>query len=89
MAIVLMVELGDLREGIMPDDLENAVRETLRFPNIAFKGIATNLACRSGVSPDARNMAELSTLADSIEARFGMTRGNRVRWKLRQPRLGA
>ena len=71
--IVLMVELGDLREGIMPDDLENAVRETLRFPYIAFKGIATNLACRSGVSPDTRNMAELSALADSIEAKFGVT----------------
>ncbi|NQT11800.1 MAG: alanine/ornithine racemase family PLP-dependent enzyme [Planctomycetes bacterium] len=70
--IVLMVELGDLREGIMPDDLMNIVRETLRFPNIAFKGIGTNLACRSGVSPDARNMAELSTLADSIEATFGL-----------------
>jgi predicted amino acid racemase len=71
--VVLMVELGDLREGIMPDDLENAVRETLHFPYIAFKGIATNLACRSGVSPDARNMAELSALADSIEATFGLT----------------
>jgi len=69
--IVLMVELGDLREGIMPGDLENTVRETIRFPNIALKGIATNLACRSGVSPDAKNMAELSTLADSIDATFG------------------
>ncbi len=69
--IVLMVELGDLREGIMPGDLENTVRETLRFPNIALKGIATNLACRSGVSPDAKNMAELSALADSIDATFG------------------
>ena len=71
--VVLMVELGDLREGIMPGDLENAVRQTLRFPYIAFKGIGTNLACRSGVSPDARNMAELSTLAESIEATFGLT----------------
>jgi predicted amino acid racemase len=70
-AIVLMVELGDLREGIMPGDLENIVRETLRFPNIALKGIGTNLACRSGVSPDAKNMAELSALADSIDATFG------------------
>ena len=69
--IVLMVELGDLREGIMPGDLENTVRETLRLPNIALKGIGANLACRSGVSPDARNMAELSALADSIEATFG------------------
>ena len=70
--VVLMVELGDLREGIMPDDLENAVRETLRLPGIALKGIGTNLACRSGVSPDAKIMAELSTIADSIEAEFGL-----------------
>ncbi len=73
--VVLMVELGDLREGIMPGDLEEAVRETLRFPNIALKGIGTNLACRSGVSPDARNMAELSALADSIDAAFGPVLG--------------
>ena len=71
--VVLMVELGDLREGIMPGDLENTVRETLRFPNIVLRGIGTNLACRSGVSPDAKNMAELSALADSIDATFGLT----------------
>jgi len=71
--IVLMVELGDLREGIMPGDLENTVRETLRFPNIDLRGIGTNLACCSGVSPDASNMSELSALAGSIEATFGLT----------------
>lgn len=69
--VVLMVELGDLREGIMPEELESVVRETIRFPNIALKGIGTNLACRCGVSPDANNMAELSGLADSIDATFG------------------
>lgn len=73
--VVLMVELGDLREGIMPGDLENTVRETLRFPNIVLKGIGTNLACHSGVSPDARNMAALSALADSIDATFGSALG--------------
>lgn len=69
--IVLMVELGDLREGIMPGNLEKSVRETLRFPNIALEGIGTNLACQNGVSPDAKNMAELSALADSIDTTFG------------------
>ena len=69
--IVLMVELGDLREGIMPGDLERTVRETLRFPNIALKGIGTNLACRCGVVPDAQKMAELSALADAIDSTFG------------------
>jgi predicted amino acid racemase len=87
--IVLMVELGDLREGIMPGDLEDTVREALRLPNIAFKGIGTNLACRSGVSPDVKNMAELSALADSIDATFGtalctVSGGNsgNLRWAL-------
>ncbi len=69
--VVLMVELGDLREGIMPGDLEHAAHDTLDLPNIALRGIGANLACRSGVSPDARNMSELSALADSLDARLG------------------
>ena len=71
--VILMVELGDLREGIMPGDLEHAVRETLALPNIALKGIGANLACRCGAVPDDRNMTELSTLAESIEATFDLT----------------
>jgi len=70
--VVLMVELGDLREGIMPGDLDRTVRETLRLPNVALRGIGTNLACHSGVSPDAKNMSELSELSTSIETRFGL-----------------
>ncbi len=70
--IVLMVELGDLREGIMPEDLLAIARETVALPNLELRGIGTNLACRSGVSPDARNMAELSALAVSIEDALGL-----------------
>lgn len=69
--VLLMIELGDLREGIMPADLEDVVRRTLDFPNIVLKGIGTNLACRCGVVPDAANMAELSALANAIDATFG------------------
>jgi predicted amino acid racemase len=71
--IVLMVELGDLREGIMPGDLASVVRQTLRFPHIVLEGIGANLACLSGVRPDAKNMAELSALADSVDALTGGT----------------
>ncbi|CUR45247.1 alanine/ornithine racemase family PLP-dependent enzyme [Alloalcanivorax xenomutans] len=65
--VVLMVELGDLREGILPGDLVNAAREVLRLPNLVLTGIGTNLACHSGVAPDAANMADLSALADELE----------------------
>lgn len=71
--VVLMVELGDLREGIMPDDVECIVRKVLRYPNITLQGIGANLACRSGVSPDNNNMEQLSAIANSIEATFDIT----------------
>jgi ornithine racemase len=71
--IMLMVELGDLREGIMPCDLPDAIARCLAFPNIEIRGIGTNLACRNGVVPDDRNMGELSELGASIEAQFGIT----------------
>jgi predicted amino acid racemase len=70
--VVLMVELGDLREGILPGDLEAAVRRTLAVPHIVLRGIGTNLACQSGVTPDARNMSELSSLVESLEATLGL-----------------
>lgn len=70
--IVLMVEMGDLREGIMLRNVDDSVREILDLPNIVIKGIGTNLACRSGVSPDDENMAELSRIACKTEAGFGL-----------------
>ena len=70
--ILLMVELGDLREGIMPDDLMDTVGAVIGLPNISIKGIGTNLACRNGVVPDAINMAALSKLADCVEANFDL-----------------
>lgn len=71
--VLLMVELGDLREGIMPEDLVETAREALRLPNIALEGIGTNLACRSGVSPDVHNMAKLSELASLVESATGQS----------------
>lgn len=71
--VILMVELGDLREGIMPADLAMVVQEVLPLPGIVLAGIGTNLACQSGVEPDAAKMAELSALATAIEARFSIS----------------
>ena len=70
--VILMVELGDLREGIMPRDLEAIALQTLRLPNLTLDGIGTNLACYNGVSPDAANMGELAGLVASTESTFGL-----------------
>ena len=70
--VLLMVELGDLREGILPADLEAIVQLTLNLPNLQLLGLATNLGCQHGVAPDDSNMALLSALTRAQEARFGI-----------------
>lgn len=70
--IVIMIELGDLREGILPQDLGELVDECIRLPHIRLAGIGTNLACLGGVKPDRRNMDQLSDLAQSIASRYDL-----------------
>lgn len=69
--IIIMVELGDLREGVLPKDLIEFVRSTVVLPNIKLSGLGTNLACLGGVEPDDKNMQELSELVAIIECEIG------------------
>lgn len=66
--VVLMVELGDLREGIEADDLVALAIQVERRKGLALRGIGTNLACQSGVVPDQSKMEQLSDLAAAVEA---------------------
>ncbi|NIM89418.1 MAG: alanine/ornithine racemase family PLP-dependent enzyme [Candidatus Aminicenantes bacterium] len=70
--IILMVELGDLREGIMPSDLDEVVKEVVELPGVALSGLGANLACIGGIKPDDRNMNQLSEIAQSIEDKYGL-----------------
>jgi predicted amino acid racemase len=72
-AVVLMVELGDLREGIAIDEVVDMARCVTHLPGLVLAGIGTNLACQSGVVPDQNKMDELSGLADEVEAACGLT----------------
>ncbi len=71
--IMLMVDLGDLREGVMPSDLESTVGEVLNLSGIELVGIGTNLACLGGIRPNEKKMAALSSIATDIETRFALT----------------
>ncbi|WP_190809433.1 alanine/ornithine racemase family PLP-dependent enzyme [Flagellimonas sp. S3867] len=71
--VVLMVELGDLREGIMPSEMSAIVKEVLNLEGLALVGIGTNLACFGGISPDADKMNQLSSIAMRLEEKFKIT----------------
>ncbi|SEP62811.1 Predicted amino acid racemase [Virgibacillus subterraneus] len=70
--IILMVEMGDLREGIMPADLEGFVQEILKLSGVKIIGIGANFACFGGVKPSEKKMADLSKLAGLIELKFSL-----------------
>jgi len=69
--IILMVEMGDMRDGIMPDRLETIARQVIRLPGVVLKGIGANFACFGGMVPDAAKMATLSRIASEIEGACG------------------
>lgn len=70
--VMLMVELGDLREGVMPDQLNETVRHVIGLPSLRLRGIGANLACRFGVEPSSENMGDLSAMVESVETTFGI-----------------
>ncbi|MDD3074067.1 MAG: alanine/ornithine racemase family PLP-dependent enzyme, partial [Eubacteriales bacterium] len=57
--IILMVDLGDLREGILPSQLEEMVLEIAELKNIRLLGLGTNLTCYGGVIPTWDNLGQL------------------------------
>jgi predicted amino acid racemase len=70
--VIVMVDLGDLREGVWPDDLLPFVGELLELPAIRLAGLGSNLTCYGGVIPTVHNMARLVRYAEEVEKRFGV-----------------
>jgi predicted amino acid racemase len=70
--VIVMVDLGDLREGLWPHDVVPFMRAALRLDGIRITGLGTNLACFGGVVPGAENMHRLVELAREIEQTFGL-----------------
>ena len=68
--IVLMVEMGDLREGIMPSDLENAFKRIVQIPGINIKGIGANFACLNKAPPNQKIMSLFSNIIDKLKNQY-------------------
>ncbi len=69
--IIIMIELGDLREGIMGDHLIDFYQKVFELPNIEVAGIGANLNCLNGVMPSKDKLIQLSLYEQLIEAKFG------------------
>lgn len=70
--IILMIDLGDLREGIWPDELLPTASRILELPGVRIVGVGTNLNCFGGVVPTSENMTALAGHADALQSEFGL-----------------
>lgn len=73
--ILLMIDLGDLREGIFyqnEDVIFETVEEILKLKNINLYGIGVNLTCYGAIIPKNENLSLLTNLAAKIEEKFNI-----------------
>jgi len=68
--VVIMIELGDLREGVLPGHLTRMYEEVFTLPHIDVVGIGANLGCLSGAVPSIDELMQLVLYRELLELKF-------------------
>lgn len=71
--IVIMIELGELREGVLGENLLSFYNRIFELPNIRIIGLGTNLGCLFGVEPTRDKLIQLSLYKQLLETKFDHT----------------
>lgn len=71
--IIIMVEMGELREGIMARDLSRFYGNVRSLPNIEVIGVGTNLNCLNGILPDEKKLRKLKRYKMIVEDTYDVT----------------
>lgn len=71
--IILMVDLGDLREGYYDEEsIFDAVKEIIELKGTKMIGLGTNLTCYGGVIPTKEILDRLAKLENEIEEKYNI-----------------
>ncbi|PIV80348.1 amino-acid racemase [bacterium CG17_big_fil_post_rev_8_21_14_2_50_64_8] len=68
--IIIMIELGDLREGVLPGSLVPLYERVFDLPNIDVLGIGSNLGCLSGTVPSLEQFSQLAMFRELLQLKF-------------------
>lgn len=71
--IIIMIDLGELREGVMRDDFIDFYSRVFRMENIEIIGLGTNLSCLYGILPNNDKLIQLSLYKQLVEAKFNVS----------------
>ncbi|MFP4078294.1 MAG: alanine racemase [Candidatus Izemoplasmataceae bacterium] len=71
-SIILMVDIGDLREGIYDEDeVFESVKAIMELSNIDLYGLGTNITCYGGVLPTDATLDRFDRVVNKVEAMIG------------------
>ncbi|AOT70485.1 ornithine racemase Orr [Geosporobacter ferrireducens] len=70
--IMLMVDLGDLREGCWEDEVQTIVEAAMALKGVRLIGIGANFGCYGGVIPERHTLEKLVGIKEEIENRWGL-----------------
>jgi ornithine racemase len=74
--VIIMIEMGDLREGVLGENLINFYESVFNLPNIEIVGLGTNFNCMYGIMPSNDKMVQLSLYKQIIELKFN----RKIKW---------
>jgi predicted amino acid racemase len=69
--IILMIDVGDLREGLLKENAFRAAVEVAKLQGVKLVGLGTNMGCFGGVLPSTDNLGLLVRLTRAIEHKLG------------------
>ncbi|MBN2723259.1 MAG: alanine racemase [Deltaproteobacteria bacterium] len=68
--IIIMIELGDLREGITPGTLTEFYKEIFQTPGIKVQGLGAQIGCLAGATPNEDQVAQLGLYRELLELKY-------------------
>ena len=69
--VILMVDVGDLREGILKENVLDIAGQISCLKGIKLSGLGTNMGCFGGVLPSPKNLGMLVELGHTVENLLG------------------
>lgn len=68
--VIIMIELGELREGILRENTVDFYSKIFKLSNIQVIGLGTNLGCMYGIEPTYDKLMQLCLYKELIQAKF-------------------
>lgn len=69
--MVLMIDLGDLREGVLERQFDDFIQNLPTLKRAKFAGVGTNLTCFGGILPSQENLSVLINAHQKFQEHLG------------------